>query len=180
MCWRPAVALLVILGTAGCGGGDGFAPNTIQPEEVAGLYNLTTLTFDPMGSLPNQNILARIDTTFRQLVVSLDTTFQLAFIDPTTQKIEPLEGKYVLEADGIELVFRTDGDAQLLLLPRRLGLDFDQQAQVLSFGDSVSVSLTRVRQLIPEFQNEPLSDPLPGDLVVVFRRRSTSQGEARE
>lgn len=146
-----------------------FGPR-LDREQVAGVYNLTTLTFDPRGSLPAKDVLGLLPPADRpQLVVGrTDDTFQIAFRDPVTGLIEPLAGTYELREKGIRLNFATLQDAQRLLFPQQIDLAFAEEAVTLSDERNQSVPLPRLRELVPEFAEEPLANPVPGRLMVLF------------
>lgn len=165
----PAAALATLALLPACG--DDPTEPTVVPcgEAEAGVYEPTTLTFDVNGNLPERDILDRIDPTLRpELIVDLVGGFQLAFRDPGTGRFTTAEGDCTRVADGVRLEFDDATDAQRLLLPSTLPLDHDADAGTLSFQGSVAVSRARLQALVPEFKDEPLSDPVPGDLAVLF------------
>jgi hypothetical protein len=43
---------------------------------------------------------------------------------------------------------------------------------VLVYSDNVNLPLARLRELVPEFADEPFIDPVPGFLRVIFVRVS--------
>ena len=164
--------LVVALGIVACG--DDPAAPTIGRDEVAGTYVLTTLSFDPQGSLPDTDIRSRLETTQipRLTVSGASDAFQLVFNNPDGT-LQVVSGTYRLRQEGIRLSFQNETDAQRILLPRNAELTFNAASGTLSFTADTSVRLSRLRQLVPEFQNEPLSDPVPGRLRVVFTRGAT-------
>lgn len=172
MRWPTALALLgALVVTAACGGDGSPTEPGIDRDLVVGVYDITTLTFDPNGSLPQKDIAERLDPTIRpQFVVARDRTFQIAFIDPVSKRIETVEGEYSTLRGGIRLEFDSEQGARLLL-PRRLDLDFSEETATLSFSGEISVPLDRLRELVPEFQDEQLPNQVRGALAVVFTRR---------
>ncbi len=162
-------ALLVWGAVSGCGGREPAGP-TIDRSAVAGIYHLTALSFDPQGSLPKTDILGRLAPADRpELAISrTDNRFRLAFRDPGTGLPELVEGTYTLLDDHIRLNFKKSADARSILLPQRLELDFDKVTMTLSYLANTDVSLARLRELVPEFRNEQLPDPVFGELTVVF------------
>lgn len=173
MRWRTAFALLFTLVVAtACSDDDGPFEPGIDRDLVVGIYDITTLTFDPNGSLPEEDIAERLDPAIRpQLVIARDRSFQIAFIDPVTSRIETVEGEYSTLRDGIRMEFDSDEGARLLILPRRLELDFHEELGTLSFAGAVDVPLNRLRELVPEYQGEQLPNQVRGALEVVFTRR---------
>lgn len=176
MRWRQLrigiLAAAVVLG--GCGDDDGttFEPR-LDPEAVAGVYDITRMTFDPDGSVPQVDIAERLDPTIRpQLVVALDLTFQLAYIDPATKKITTIDGTYETLLDGVRLLFPSRQESQRILLPQRLDLLFSETTGTLSFAGSVDADLPRLVALAPEYAQEQFPDPVRGRLEIEFTRRT--------
>lgn len=163
-------ALAAALATLPACGDDPTEPTDVQcGDDVAGVYEPTTLTFDVNGNLPEKDILERIDRTLGpDLNIDRIGGFQLAFRDPASGQFTTVEGTCTRFTDGIRLEFDEAAEAQRLLLPPRLPLDHDADAGTLAFQGSVSVSRERLKELVPEFADEPLADPVPGDLAVVF------------
>ena len=173
MRWPAALALIgALVFTAGCGDDGNPTEPGIDRDLVVGVYDITTLTFDPNGSLPQKDIAERLDPTIRpQFVVARDRSFQIAFIDPVSKRIETVEGEYTTLRGGIRLEFDSEQGARLLLLPRRLDLDFSEETGTLSFSGEINVPLDRLRELVPEFRDEQLPNQVRGALAVVFTRR---------
>ncbi|HUH11774.1 MAG TPA: hypothetical protein VMK65_01635 [Longimicrobiales bacterium] len=168
--WPLAVALFALVG---CDGDSGTTPDTLTRAEVAGLYTVTELTFDPQGSLEVQDLLPRLDAgLLPQLVLSRTTaSAQLSFRDPDTGLLDNVAATYTLLQNGVRVAFpATDTVASKLLFP--LAMTFTlaegEADPTLHFDQNVSVSLARLRALVPELQDEPLSDPVPGQLRVTF------------
>jgi len=165
------LAALVLCGVVlGCGGSDATGPSGDR-SKVAGVYTLATLTFDPHGSLPKVDIMERLAPADRpELVLSrTDYTFQAVTRDPGSGRFEAVEGQYTLfGSDGLRLRFKRQDDAQKLLLPQRAEFVFDETSMTLTYHANTAVSLSRLRNLVPEFRNEQLPDPVQGELVLVF------------
>lgn len=166
-----STAVLLALGVvAGCGGGRESTGPTLDRTVVAGVYNLATLSFDPQGSLPKTDILDRLAPgDLPELVISKkNDTFQLIFRDPATSLMVVAEGNYTLLDGQVRLNFKKGEDARRLLLPERVEFNFNEAEAILSYRAYTNVSLMRLRELVPEFQNEQLPDPVYGELAVVF------------
>jgi hypothetical protein len=164
------IAVLLAWGAlTGCGEGEPVGP-TVDRSAVAGVYHLAALSFDPQGSLPKTDILGRLAPADRpELSIGrTDDRFRLAFRDPGSGLPELVEGSYTLLNEQVRLSFKKSADARAILLPQRLELDFDRQTMTLSYRANTDVSLARLRELVPEFRNEQLPDPVFGELVVVF------------
>lgn len=182
MRWRMLSALLLtaLIAVAACGGDeDVFGPG-LEIEPIAGVYDVTRLTFDVSGSLGEEDILARMDDAIPpQIVVSLNGTVQLVYMDPETGRFEAPEGTVAaLQGGGIRITFDTAEGPRRLLLPRRLDFTFDQTDGTLSFTGDVDAPLSRLIQLVPEFAEEQLRDPVRGRLDVELTRRTTQEPAA--
>lgn len=162
-------ALAVILpGLAACGGDDPTEPG-LDPELVAGIYTPTTLSFDPQGSLPEVNLLDGIGQEIVPfLSIATNRSFQFLFIDNQTKEVVVAGGTYETLADGIRLRFQSASDARRLLLPTELDLTFAELAGTLSFSGEVAAPRSRLFELVPDWAQEPLADPVPGTLAVEF------------
>ncbi|HEX6939272.1 MAG TPA: hypothetical protein VF158_07655 [Longimicrobiales bacterium] len=168
---------MVLVGAAAVAGGcsDEGSPlePTLEPDVVAGVYDITRMTFDPDGSIPEVDIAQRLDPTVRpQLVVALDLTFQLAYIDPATKKIITVDGEYETLVDGIRLKFPSRDASQQILLPPELDLVYAAEAATLAFQGGVDADLARLVALAPEYAEEQFPDPVRGELDIEFTRRA--------
>lgn len=165
-----AAIVAICVGVLGCGGGDVTGPSQDR-SRVAGVYHLAALTFDPHGSLPKTDIMERLAPADRpELVLSrTDNTFQAVTRDQHTGRFVAVEGQYtILNGEGVRLRFKRLEDAQRLLLPQRAELVFDDTTMTLTYHANTAVSLTQLRNLVPEYRNEQLPDPVQGELVLVF------------
>ncbi|MFW6040171.1 MAG: hypothetical protein ACOC9N_03755 [Gemmatimonadota bacterium] len=172
------VAAVLVGALAAACGDDPTEPAATCDGTAAGVYDPTTLAFDVNGNLPERDILARIDPALvPRLVVDRVGGFQLVFLDPETGGATLADGVCRTIEDGIELTFDDPASAQRILLPSRLPLEYDADAGILSFQGAVSVSRERLRALVPEFAGEPLSDPVPGRLTVIFTIGDGSDGQ---
>lgn len=151
--------------------GDGTTAPVLDRDVVAGTYALTTLTFDPQGSLPEADIRARLGTNV-QMILAPTGTVQIVYQDPVTNLFTTIQGTYRTTAAGIRVDFPSNAGHGSLLLPRRLDLTFNQAAGTLSFdGDAPDgVDRARLQQLVPDLANEQLLNPTPGRLRVTFTR----------
>lgn len=135
----PALALL-----AACDGGGGTRSDPLTPQEVAGVYELCTLRFQPSnGALPAANLLTSvIDTTppagrpEPTIALAGNATYDLAYTDQQSQFLEQIRGSIGYREDQITLSFPTnDPNAAALLMPRSLLLNYDAGTKRLS-GDA--------------------------------------------
>lgn len=160
----PVAGIMLLLAC----GGDASGPSR---EEVAGSYLLTTLTFDPQGSLPAVDVLARITGGVPRLVLAPGGESQLVFEDPATGLITTTNGAYSTPEGSVRIAFDQGSALNALLLSRRM--TFRENADGTLTFDAASpdgVSRQRLVQLVPEFANEQLLDPVPGQLTVTFTR----------
>jgi hypothetical protein len=167
---RWALLALVPLAPLACGGSDS-TPTGIDVELVAGTYDLTTLRFDPQGSLPDTNVLPVLDQSNVQLILTTNRTAQVVFQDPITNIFTTVQGTFRTTADGARIEFASNSLYAQLLLSRRM--DFTLTGTVLAFDGAApdGVSRTRLVQLVPALEGEQLLDPTPGQLRVSFTRR---------
>lgn len=169
-----ALVMPLVMGVAACDD-DGPTGTSLTLDAVAGIYDPTELTFDPQGSPPPGDVLAQIQATQPQLVISATGGFQIAFLDPVTGFIRTPGGLAERTQDGVRLVFNNQADADLLLLPRTLLLAFEEDTGTLTFSGAVSVPEARLLQLFPQlYGDEAFQDPTPGTLIVTFERRLTT------
>jgi hypothetical protein len=163
------LGLLSLAALAACGSSSSTTGPTLDPTLVEGFYTPTVLSFDPQGSLPTANLLDAIGQQIQPyLFVGTDGRFIFLFIDNQTKLPTLAEGSYRALENGIRLSFNNANQAELLLLPKDLDLTFDQNAGTLSFTGSIPAPRTRLFELVPDWQSEPLTDPVPGTLTVEF------------
>jgi hypothetical protein len=163
---RIGLGLVVFL-LMGCGG-DAAGP--ARPD-VAGTYFLTALAFDPQGVLPEVDILPRLSGDVPRLVLAPAGEAQLVFEDPATGLISVANGTYSTPQDGVRLDFGADGAYRNVLLSRRMTFASGAGGTMTFVGTAPDgVSRQRLVQLVPEFADEQLLDPVPGQLTVVFTR----------
>ncbi len=178
-----ALSAAVLLSPVLAACGDSTGP-TVARADVEGVYTLSTLNFDPSGSLPQVDIRARMISqgVTPGLNLASDNSAQLYFRDPSTGSFITVNGTYSTTADGARIVWNKDSSYTLFLVPRTLTLKYtpaDSSAsgeKTLSFSGAVQeVSRDRLIQLVPEFQDEQLFDPVPGTLTMTFTGTSTVQ-----
>ena len=160
-----AIALAALI-LGGCG--DASGPSR---TEVAGTYLLTTLTFDPQGVLPAVDILARLDGAVPRLVLAPAGEAQLVFEDPGTGLITTTNGTYSTPQEGVRVDFGSNSAFRSVLLSRRMTFE-ESTAGTLVFDAAAPDGVDRARliELVPEFAEEQLLDPVPGQLTLVFTR----------
>jgi hypothetical protein len=151
-------------------GGDAAGPS--RPE-VAGSYQLTTLTFDPQGSLPVVDILPRLAGAVPRLILAPGGEAQLVFEDPQTGLITTTNGSYSTPQSAVRIDFGANTAFRTVLLSRRMTFAADDAATLRFDGTSPDgVTRERLIELVPEFAGEQLLDPVPGQLIVEFTRNS--------
>ncbi len=165
-----ALALALPVTLLACGDDDGPTDPGLDPELVAGIYSPTILSFDPNGQLLQEvNLLTAVSEEVQSfLLVQPNRAFSLLFILQATNEPILANGVYETLADGIRLHFDDPTKARRLLLPAQLDLTFDQLAGTLAFAGEIDAPLSRILELVPEWTDEQLADPLRGLLTVEF------------
>lgn len=134
----PALTLL-----AACDGGGGTGSNRLDPAEVAGVYNLCTLRFQPGNpAFPVADLLKTVvDTTppagrpEATIALAANGTYDLVYTAMGTAFIEQVRGSIVYHESAIALSVPVEPQATALLLPRPMLLAFNSAAARLS-GDA--------------------------------------------
>jgi hypothetical protein len=93
------------------------------------------------------------------------------FEDPVTGLITTANGAYSTPDDGVRVDFGTDTAFRSVLLSRRMAFNANSEG-TLTFDATApdGVDRDRLIELVPEFANEQLLDPVPGQLTIVFTR----------
>ncbi|HEX2207052.1 MAG TPA: hypothetical protein VHG93_05175 [Longimicrobium sp.] len=124
----PALALL-----AACDGGSGTGSDTLTPQEVAGVYELCRLRFQPSNSaLPVADLLTSVvDTTppagrpEPTIALARNGTYDLAYTDQQSAFLEQIRGSIGYRRDQITLSLPSgNANAAALLMPRTLLLNY--------------------------------------------------------
>jgi hypothetical protein len=148
-------------------------PSGPSRAELAGTYRLTELRFDPQGLLPEVELLSRMTAAnVPRLVLAPGGEAQLIFEDPNTGLVTISDGSYSTPEVGARIDFGTGNAFRNVFLSRRMTFTYSAAAGTLSFQGVAEdgADRTRLRQLVPEWAEEQLLDPTPGDLTVVFTR----------
>lgn len=162
------LALVAWVAMTGCGGKDATGP-TKDYSQVSGVYHLEALSFDPQGSLPKTDLISRLAVADRpELYLGTDGSFDALTRDHGVGRPVLVGGRYTFINGQVQLKFKRAEDAQRFFLPQQVELNFDKTAMTLSYHANTSVSLVRLRELVPEFRTEQLPDPVLGELVLVF------------
>jgi hypothetical protein len=134
----PALTLL-----AACNGGGGTGSDRLDPAEVAGVYNVCTLRFQPGNpAFPVADLLTTVvDTTppagrpEATIALAANGSYDLAYTAMETAFIEQVRGSIAYHESAIALSVPAEQQASALLLPRPIILTFNQSAGRLS-GDA--------------------------------------------
>jgi hypothetical protein len=164
---RAGILLLPFL--VACGG-DPAGPSR---TELAGSYQLTALSFDPQGVLPEVDLLPRLGgAEVPRLVLAPGGEAQLVFEDPATGLIRVADGVYSTPQVGARIDFGTGTAFRAILLSRRMTFVWSEVEQTLTFSGPApdGVDRDRLVQLVPEWAGEQLLDPVPGQLEITFTR----------
>lgn len=167
--WATALTLPVVM--LACGDDETPVEPEFELDELYGIYELEVLRFDPQGTLPAVDVLARADfSEDPELEVVQGGQAQLLW-RRSGGLLEVVGANWRLTTTGIRLTLADPGKVGTILLPRELELELSVIARTLSFSGSVSgPSRTQLLALVPEWEQEQLLDPTPGSLTVRFRR----------
>ena len=165
------VAAVAFIGA--CGDDDPSDPDEpdLTREDVAGEYEMVTMSFDPNGSLPAVSLLDSIDFAEipRLIVAENEDSLQLIFrIDGSLLRI--VQGGYELGDEGLTAELANAVVPGEILLPRTLEYEFSETQGVLHFSGTMEADTARLFDLVPAWSGEPVTDPLPGTLTVTFER----------
>jgi hypothetical protein len=168
---RILFAAISVIALTACGDTDD--PIQVVDVDVRGTYDLTALKFDPQGVLPEIDLRSRISGTIPRLNLAASGQAQLVFVDPETNLITLSNASYTVNNAGttIRVDFGTANTAYTkTFLSKTMTFNYDSTAHTLTFtGPSPEgVTRTRLLQLVPEWKDEQLLDPVPGSLTVVF------------
>ena len=170
----PALALL-----AACDGGGGTGSDPLSPQEVAGVYNLCTLRFQPSNTaLPVADLLRTVvDTTppagrpEATIALAENGTYDLAYTAQQTAFLQQIRGSIGYREDQITLSFpQGNENAAALLLPRTLLLNFNGSAKQLA-GDAAGFPYPVARfdyATAAGISEEGLQNTINGTLAVTF------------
>lgn len=163
-----AAAVLVL---AACSSNSPTEPG-LPRSEVTGTYTLTTLSFDPDGSLPSYQIASRLSSNPPTLILTNLGVAQVSYLDPVTNVLSTANGTYTTTATQVRINFNSGQPYDGLLLMQRMNFDYTSPG-VLSFAGTATPGVSRaaLQALVPELANEQLLDPTPGTLEVVFTRQ---------
>jgi hypothetical protein len=167
------LSLLLIGGAAACD--DDPSEPSIPRDDVVGTYSLTSLTFDPQGSLPAVQIHTRFGTSIpASAIVSSNGTLQFVVQDATTSQLLTVNGTYQTNPTGIDVTFQSSAPYAQILLSRNMRFTFNEASSTLTFSGEVNdISRARLVALVPEFATEQLLDPTPGTLSVTLTRTAS-------
>lgn len=162
--------LVALLGAGACDDDSPTGPPGLDRSEVAGTYSLTVLHFDPQGSLAEVDLRDRLMVQDPSLQLTQDGVAQLAFRDPSTDLLVTVDGTYTTTATSVRVDFGEETQHRRLLLPDSPEFDFQagEEASLTFQSTEPTVSRQRLIELVPEFEDEQLLDPVPGVLEVAF------------
>jgi hypothetical protein len=152
---------------------DSSDPTQVVQVDVRGTYDLSTLNFDPQGVLPSVDLKSRITTTVPRLNLATNNQAQLVFTDSATGLVTVSNATYAVNNAGnqVTLDFGTANTTYTQsFLSRKMTFGYNETTHQLTFSAASpdGVSRARLIQLVPEWKDEQLLDPVPGTLTVVF------------
>lgn len=158
----------------GCGGD----PSGPSRQDLAGTYSLTQLRFDPQGSLPEVDLLARLDVTDVQLVLAPDGQAQLRYTTGTGL-VATVGATYSTPVTGARIIFDAGPGLRTVLLSERMTFDYAEGTGTLSFDGEApdGVDRQRLLELVPEWSDEQLPSMVLGRLIVTFTRAVPTFGQ---
>lgn len=141
--------------------------------DVRGSYSLTSLTFDPQGTLPAVDLRARITGSIPRLVLVNDGRAQLIYEDQSTGLVTTADASYSITRTGAVTISFDEGSTMYRgsFLSRRMTFTYDAAQRSLTFAGASPDGIDRQRlvAIVPEWADEQLFDPVPGTLQVVYR-----------
>ena len=152
----------------GCGGD----PSGPARTDLAGNYLMAELRFDPRGSLPEVDLLPALGAgDAPRLTLVADGRAQLILQDPATGLLTTADGSYSTPGSAVRLAFESGGAFEAVLLSRQMTFEAVEDGR-LEFRDEAPDGVARQRliELMPDWADEQLLDPVPGSLQVVFTR----------
>jgi hypothetical protein len=164
--WTVLAGTTIFL--AACGGD----PSGPSRPELAGLYTMTELRFDPQGVLPEVDLLERLEVGNVNLVLAAEGEAQLQFTAPATGLITTVAGAWSTPTGGVRVHFDNVAALRLVFLSPRMTFDHDLESGALRFDGEApdGVDRDRLIELVPEWSGEQLLTPVPGRLVVELAR----------
>ena len=174
------LALVLLAGTAAAACDDDDGPTGPTRAQVAGIYAVCQLTFDPAGTLASVSLLdTAIETANAQVdppelrVDATSTAIQLAYT-PKGEFVErTVAGTYDLSGNRASLRFTDAASRNALLLPERLDVNFQAAPRQLGVTASTAYSVPRARYAELTGQSEAnLAPQIQGQLVATFRSPS--------
>ncbi|NNF39618.1 MAG: hypothetical protein HKN71_13185 [Gemmatimonadetes bacterium] len=167
---RSAVLLLSLLPVLAACGDSSTEPEGLDLALVVGTYDLTTLRFDPQGTLGDTDVFPVLGQDNVQLILTPSRTAQVVFQDPITALFTTLQASFRTTETGVRIEFSSNAPYRDLLLSRRM--EYTLSGTSLSFDDLAPDGVQRARllELVPAFEEEQLLDPTPGRLRVTFAR----------
>jgi hypothetical protein len=174
---KTFLAIAAIFALAACG--DTSDPIQVVDVDVRGTYDLTALKFDPQGVLGEVDLKARLTASIPRLVLAANGQAQLAFTGPETGLITVSNATYTVNNLGTTV--RIDfGTANTLytntFLSKTMTFTYSSSTKSLSFAATSpdGVSRARLVQLVPEWSDEQLLDPVPGVLTITFAQSAAA------
>lgn len=165
--------LLAAAPLVGCD--DATAADRLEPEDVAGFYTLCSMIFTPSGIPPAVNVAAAAFELSRQgdlprLALDPTRTFEFEYTPKGQFTDRELTGTYNLSRETVELRFLgAAADAQDLLLPDRLELEFQASPRELIVASSQEYSVQRSDYTrLAEVAEAGLAEQIPGRLSARF------------
>jgi hypothetical protein len=160
---------------------DGTGPERLTGEDVAGFYDVCSLTFTPEGDLP---VVAIDEAAFAQgeqirvpqLIVNPSRTFELSFTPEGQLSDEELRGTLDLGVNRVRARFTTGTvDRSDFLLPAEFTLNFQESPQTLRLERSPVFNVARADfARLAGISESGLAQQIPGRFSARFAVGSCS------
>lgn len=170
-----------------CDDSTGPRGDRLQPEDIAWLYNVCQLSFDPSGTtLPTVDILVQAFESGSgpsNPTIGLDPnaqrTFELTYVPRGQVNDQEIRGVYVIRSlTTVELRFNTTGvNPAPFLIPNGhpLNFEFSSNPATLSLAASSMYQVSRANYVaLSGADPSGLADNIPGVLYATFRVGSCS------
>lgn len=137
---RRSSILLPALAVLGACDGNGTSADRLRPEDVAGVYNICVLRFQPSNAaLPAADLMATVinpappaGRPLPTIALAENRTYDLVYTARQTNFVEQIRGSISYQSNGVTLSIADTERAAALLLPRSLALEFTDSPRRLA------------------------------------------------
>jgi hypothetical protein len=139
-------------------------------QDLVGTYSLTSLAFDPQGSLPDTDLLGPLGTS-PELIVTANKQAQIVYQDPISGFFTTISATAKTTKTGLKLTFAGNSAYANVAMSRTMEFTYAEANRTLSFDGDAPDGVRRqtLTRLVPAWASEQLFDPTPGRLRVTFQ-----------